>query len=133
MRAGRGGRDGFILQLDGTGAHVMSELVGSTGDDLIEGLAFDETGGAQYPNMARYARLALPEDLRHFAHRQLHRAEQAHDSQARPVRQSPKDRLDVHAAQYKDICKSVNRLVCAQFGPLAPADRIRKTVCKTEC
>ena len=30
---------------------------------------FDETGGAQYPDMARYARLALPENLRHFAHR----------------------------------------------------------------
>ena len=37
--------------------------------------------------MARHAWLALPEDLRHFADRQLHRPQQRDDPQAGGVRQ----------------------------------------------
>ena len=40
---------------------------------------FGESGIAQDSDMARDAGLALPENLRDFADRQLHRAKQAHD------------------------------------------------------
>ena len=53
---------------------------------------------AQDPHMTRDARLALPQHLRQFADRQLHRGEQAHDAQPGRVSQCAQGGIDPHCA-----------------------------------
>ena len=50
--------------------------------------AFERAGIGEDANMARYARLALAEDLRELADRKLHRAQQREDPQPRRVGES---------------------------------------------
>ena len=52
---------------------------------------FGETGVTEDLHMARHPRLTLPQHLRQLADRQLHRAQQRQDAQARRVGQGPKD------------------------------------------
>ena len=58
--------------------------------------ALGKAGVAQYPDVARDARLALAEHLRDFAHRKLHRAEQAHDPEARGVGKGAEELFGAH-------------------------------------
>ena len=55
-----------------------------------------QTCVAQYPDMTRNARLALPQHLGHLAHGKLHRTQQAHDPQARGIGKGPEDGLGPH-------------------------------------
>ena len=60
-------------------------------------LAAARQGGiAEDADVARYARLALPQNLRKFAHRQLHRGKKAHDSQTGQVGKGAKGGVNVH-------------------------------------
>ena len=66
---------------------------------------------AQYADMARNTWLALAKHLRNLADGKLHRAEQAHDTQARRVGESAEDQFGSHCSNgYKDIFISVNHL-----------------------
>ena len=57
---------------------------------------FGQPGVAQDADMARHARLTLPQHLREFAHRQLHMGQQAHDAQPRRVGQRAHEGIDPH-------------------------------------
>jgi len=65
--------------------------------------AFCQAGIAQDPDMARDARLALAEDLRELAHRQLHMVEQAGDAQPGWVCKRAKDRFNNHRSEHIKI------------------------------
>ena len=63
-----------------------------------------QAGVAEDADVARDARLALPQHLGEFPHGQLHGAEQAHDAQPRRVRQGAQEGVDLHlGASYKEI------------------------------
>ncbi len=66
---------------------------------------------AQNADMARDARLALPEHLGKLAHGKLHRAEQAGDAQPGGIGERLEDFIELHfAGTYKDIFICVNWL-----------------------
>ena len=63
-----------------------------------------EPGIAEDADVARDPRLALPQHLREFAHRQLHVRQQAHDAQPCRVGKRAQERVDLHFdGGYKDI------------------------------
>ena len=87
--------------------------IGSSAQEHPATLAppFGQPCVAQYADMARNTWLALAKHLRHLADGQLHRAEQAHDTQARRVGESAEDQFGSHyPSGYKDIFISVNHL-----------------------
>ncbi len=66
--------------------------------------ALGQFGIDQNLHMATDARLALPQHLRQFAHRQLHRAQQRQYAQPRRIAEGAKDFERVgHGSRYKDI------------------------------
>ena len=91
--------------------------------------AFGKPGIGKDADMARDARLALPQHLRQFAHGQLHCGQQAHDPEAGRVRQGAQQRVnpDGHGvSSHKDINISLYDCNgdCAPIPPCrrAPAD-----------
>ena len=73
---------------------------------------------AQYADMARNARLALPQHLRQFANGKLHSRQQPHDPQPGRVGKRPHDRLDPHGEWDIKIFLYVQALF--EIGAIAP-------------
>ena len=85
------------------GSGVLASCQRMQEDPTAFAPALGKASIAQNSDMARNARLALPENLRQFAHCKLHRAQQAHNAQAGRIGQSAGDGFDAHEHEHIKI------------------------------
>ena len=95
----RVGRFGFDQQIGDCSAQrrrLAGIRASAQEDPAAFAAAFGQTRIAQDADMTRYAGLALPQHLRHFAHGQFHRPQQAHDPETGRVGQGPEESIGAH-------------------------------------
>ncbi len=93
-------REAVVCRFGGTkqSAHLPRQPAGCRAQEDPASLAppFGETGVAQDGDMPRDARLALPQDLRDLADRELHGRHQPHDAQPGAVGKGAEGKLGLH-------------------------------------